>query len=155
MTESKLFVGLMTYILFVYFVFGSSDDNSKSDDGNNDDGNNDDNDGDIDGDNDDSSGDGGRSRNDTNKGGNFISRQKVRKTRNRRKHYTGKRKFGSEESKNESDDEIDAELFKSDDEEVKNIINDMKSDRIKVTYRNENITFLCGFTKEIHIRVGD
>ena len=63
--------------------------------------------------------------------------------------------FGSEESKNESEDEIDTELFKSDDEEVKNIINDMKSDRIKVTYRNENITFLCGFTKEIHIRVGD
>ena len=93
---------------------------SKSDDGN-------------DGDNDDSSGDDGRSRNDTNEGGKFKSRQKVRKTRNRRKQYTGKRKFGSKESKNESDDEFDAELFKSDDEEVKNIINNMV-DRTKVTY---------------------
>ena len=86
MTVNERFVKLITYISFVYFVFGSSDDNSKSDDVNDDV-----NDGDIAGDIDDNSGDDGRSRNDTNEGGKFKSRQKVRKPRNRRKRYTGKR----------------------------------------------------------------
>ena len=36
MTVNERFVKLITYISFVYFVFGSSDDNSKSDDGNDD-----------------------------------------------------------------------------------------------------------------------
>ena len=119
----------------MYFVFGS-DDNLKNGDDDNDESSSS------------SSSDGRPSRKSRNEKrlkitsdeSGFRSRR-TKQIRNRRKHNTGKRKFGSEESRNESDDEID-EMFKSDDEEVKEIISDMVADRTKVTYRNANITFL-------------
>ena len=39
------------------------------------------------------------------------------------------------------------EFYKCVDEEVKGIIGDMKSERMKVTYKNTNITFLFGTYK--------
>ena len=47
-----------------------------------------------------------------------------------------------EVSRHESEDEIDEEMFKAADEEVKGVISDVVTERTKATYRNANITFL-------------